>query len=111
MLKEQKDNAQEHDKLIEILVTEVIWLTGRIEKATNMQDSMSTENDVSKNHALTKQKMRLKTTSESERKDKEEMVDEKETNEIIYEKIIRKDELDKIKKEKMKVNQNNENEK
>ena len=30
-------------------------------------------------------------------------------NEIIYDKIIRNDEIDKIKNEKLKVNQNNEN--
>ena len=44
--------------------------------------------------------MRLKTTSERERKDNEEVVDKIETNEMICDKVIRKDEIDKIKIEK-----------
>ena len=41
--------------------------------------------------------MLLKTTSESEREDNKEIVDEKETNELIYDMTIKKDEMDKVK--------------
>ena len=51
--------------------TYVISLTSRIKKVMNTQDLMSIECHVSKKHSLTKQKMRLKMTSESEREDKE----------------------------------------
>ena len=43
MLKEKKDNSEEHNELLEMLKTQVIWLTGRIEKATNTKDLMSIE--------------------------------------------------------------------
>ena len=54
----------------------------------NTQDLMSIQQYINKKYSLTKQELRLKITSESEREDKEEKAVKKE---IIYENIIRKD--------------------
>ena len=65
ILKEQKDDSEEHDESVEIFKTEVTWPTSRVEKAIRAQYSMSIENHENKNHALIKQEMKLKMESES----------------------------------------------
>ena len=84
---------QKSIRINRILKPEVIWLTGRIEKEMSTQDLMLMWQHENGKYALTKQKSILKKISESE--DNEEITDEKETNEIIYEKLTKKDKIDK----------------